>query len=58
MVMKTASWVIRNKISKEVIFETFDETLIEKLNNLTYEAVSILDYLVEFNKRVINEKFN
>jgi len=56
--MKTASWVIRNKISKEVIFETFDETLIEKLNNLTYEAVSILDYLVEFNKRVINEKFN
>jgi hypothetical protein len=53
--MVTASWVIREKGSKRVICETFDKRVVERLNTVTYEAVPILDYLVEFNANARNQ---
>ena len=47
--METASWVIRYKESKEVVCETFNPKLVAALNTDRYEAVPILDYLVELN---------
>jgi capsid portal protein len=47
--METASWVIRNKVTEEVIFETFNQKIVDKLNTDKYEAVPILDYLVSLN---------
>lgn len=48
--MKTASWVLRNKVTKEVICETFDERKVNALNTEKYEAVPILAYLQELNR--------
>ncbi|WP_193749428.1 hypothetical protein [Ralstonia mannitolilytica] len=50
--METASWVIREKESKRVLFETFSRATVERLNTTKYEAVPILAYLQEFNARV------
>lgn len=47
--MKTASWVIRNKETKEVIMETFDKRKVDVLNTEKYEAVPILEYLISIN---------
>ena len=55
-VMKTASWVLRNKITKEVICETFDARKVAALNTDKYETVPILEYLVSLNKRTGEEK--
>lgn len=54
--MQTASWVIRNKETKEALFETFNGKLVSKLNTEKYEAVPILEYLVELNKKIKNGK--
>ena len=48
--MKTASWILRNKTTKEVICETFDATKVAALNTEKYEAIPILEYLVSLNK--------
>ena len=48
--MRTASWVIRDKTTKEVLFETFNPKCVEMLNTEKYEAVPILEYLVSLNK--------
>jgi len=45
-----ASWVIRNKETKEVIMETFDFRKVEMLNTAKYEAVPIVKYLAELNE--------
>ncbi|MFX3574156.1 hypothetical protein [Ralstonia mannitolilytica] len=50
--METASWVIREKESKRVLFETFNRATAERLNTAKYEAVPILAYLQEFNARI------
>lgn len=44
-----ASWVIRNKLTGEVIMETFDPKKVAALNTAKYEAVPALDYLVSLN---------
>jgi len=49
--MKTASWILRNKQTKEVICETFDRRKVDALNTAKYEAVPILDYLVSINSK-------
>lgn len=49
--MKTASWVIRNKVTKEVVCETFDARKVSALNTAKYEAVPILEYLQSLNAR-------
>lgn len=51
----SASWVIREAESKRVICETFDKRAVERLNTAKYEAVPILDYLVEFNASARNQ---
>lgn len=47
---KTASWILRNKETKEVIKETFDYAEVERLNIEKYEAVPILEYLQSLDK--------
>lgn len=54
--MKTASWVIRNIETKEVLFETFNPKLVAVLNTAKYEAVPILQYLVALNAQVRKEQ--
>lgn len=49
---ETASWVIRERATGNVLFETFDRRKVEALNTAKYEAVPILDYLVGFNRAV------
>ena len=51
----SASWVIREADSTRVICEAFDKSAVERLNTAKYEAVPILDYLVEFNARARNQ---
>ena len=48
----TASFVIRNKFTKEVQFETFNKDLLFKLNYEKYEAIPILQYLCEINDNI------
>lgn len=48
--MANASWILRDKVTKVVICETFDPQAVERLNTAKYEALPILDYLIEFNK--------
>jgi len=47
--MKTTSWILKNKFTKEVVCETFNPFWIKKLNTEKYEAVPIMDYLVSIN---------
>jgi len=48
--MKTASWVVREKSTGTVIFETFNQAIVDALNCEKYEAVPILTYLQEVNR--------
>jgi hypothetical protein len=48
--MKTASWVIREKGTGKVMFETFDKKKVDALNTAKYEAVPIMEYLASLNK--------
>lgn len=48
---QSASWVIRRKEDKEVLFETFDRKKVDALNTDKYEAVPIQDYLGSINGR-------
>ena len=51
-VMRTASWVIVNKSSNKAIFETFNESVISKINQEKYQAIPILAYLQNLNKAI------
>ena len=46
---RDASWVIRNKATGEVLFETFDKKVVDALNTAKYEAVGIREYLGSIN---------
>jgi len=46
-----SSWVIRNKETGEVLFETFDTKKVLALNTKKYEAVAIGDYLAGLNEK-------
>jgi hypothetical protein len=48
--MKTASWVIVDKQTGAALFETFQASIIAKINTARYEAVPILTYLQGLNK--------
>lgn len=50
--MKTASWVIVNKQTGAPLFETFQASIIPKINTARYEAVPILTYLQQLNRSV------
>jgi len=47
------SWVVKEKVTGKVIFETFDGQVVAFLNTTKYEAIPILEYL-----QSINGKFN
>jgi hypothetical protein len=51
----TASWVIRNKGTGEVLFETFDRKKVDALNTEKYEAVPIQEYLGSINNAAKRE---
>jgi hypothetical protein len=46
--MKTASWIIIERSTGNVVLETFNEAL-TKLNQKKYRAVPILEYLQSIN---------
>ncbi|MBX3504398.1 MAG: hypothetical protein KF895_02890 [Parvibaculum sp.] len=48
---RTASWVIRNKETGDVVMETFDRKKVDALNTEKYEAVPIQKYLAGLNAR-------
>ncbi len=50
--MKTASWVVRLRADKSVIFETFNPRTVAALNADKYEAVPILEYLEGINREI------
>jgi len=47
--MKTASWIIRDKLTKEVVCEIFSPALVSTLNTEKYEAIPAFEYLVSIN---------
>jgi hypothetical protein len=46
-----ASWVVREKTTGTVLFETFDRKKVDALNTARYEAVPIGQYLASLNRR-------
>lgn len=50
------SWIIRNKETREVLFETFDRRKVEALNTEKYEAVPVQEYLASLNDAKDNEQ--
>lgn len=50
--MSTTSWVLREKVTKKVVMETFDPRAVAALNTRKYEAVPIYEYLVELNATI------
>ncbi len=45
----TASWIIRNKVTKQVVMETYRLDLLERLNTEKYEAIPVQQYLGSIN---------
>ena len=52
---RTASWVIRNKDTGDVVMETFDKAKVDALNTAKYEAVPIQQHLASLNKPTAKE---
>ena len=50
--MRTASWVIQEKATGRVLFETFSARVAEAINRTRYEAVPILEYLQALNRSI------
>jgi hypothetical protein len=50
--LKTSSWVVIENITNKAIFETFNESLVNKINVKKYTAIPILKYLQNFNKTI------
>ncbi len=48
---RTASWVIRDKETGQVLFETFSQDVADAVNTRNYEAIPILEYLQSLNKK-------
>lgn len=50
--MKTASWVIVNKATRQAVFETFNENTAKAVNTRLYEAIPALQYLQQLNRTI------
>lgn len=51
--MKIGSWIVRDKFTGLVICEIFNPSNVERVNaSARYEAIPILDYLVELNRQI------
>lgn len=55
---RTASWVLRNKATGEVVMETFDRKKVDALNTDKYEAVPIQEHLASLNRQPTNALLN
>jgi hypothetical protein len=42
-----ASWVIRDKVTRKPLAETFDKRIAEAINTEKYQAVPIIQHLAE-----------
>lgn len=51
METNSASWVIREKATGNVIAETFNKKIVNALNTNKYEAVPIHKYLASLNAK-------
>jgi hypothetical protein len=45
------SWIIREKATGKVMFETFNKKVADAINKTRYEAVCALKHLQELNRR-------
>lgn len=52
MATQTTSWVIKEKSTGAVLFETFDRKKVDALNTKKYEAVPILEHLASINRSI------
>jgi hypothetical protein len=53
--MKTASWIIVNKATRQAVFETFNENTAKAVNTHLYEALPALpalQYLQQLNRSI------
>jgi hypothetical protein len=50
--MKTASWIIVNKATRQAVFETFNENTAKAVNTRLYEAIPALQYLQQLNRNI------
>lgn len=48
---RTASWVIKNKETGDVVMETFDKKKVDALNTKKYEAVPIQEHLASLSEK-------
>ena len=46
-----ASWIIRERDTGKVLFETFDRRVPAAINTEKYEAVPIMEYLTSLNNK-------
>ena len=49
--MRTASWIIVNRATGQVVFETFQLSVAGKVNTDKYEVVPILEWLQRINRQ-------
>lgn len=47
--MQTASWIIRRRSDGAIIMETWQQSIVDKINTALYEAVPIGEYLGSIN---------
>lgn len=52
--MRTASWVIVDKVTRKAVLETFSADVAQAVNVAKYEAVPILQYLQDLNRSIRN----
>ena len=50
--MKTASWIIVNRTTRQAVFETFNENTAKAVNTRLYEAIPALQYLQQINRTI------
>jgi hypothetical protein len=50
--MKTSSWIIINKATRQAVFETFNENTAKAVNTRLYEALPALQYLQQLNRNI------
>lgn len=52
------SWLIFHKETGQVIMETFDQSLVERVDKDTYDVVSIFDWLDQVKEKNKHKKNN
>ena len=50
--MKTASWIIINKATREAVFENFNENTAKAVNTRLHEAIPAFQYLQQLNAAI------